>query len=79
MKKWKRVNNYRNFLELSNSFKIPCDIKDFITSFKRDFRIFDITSVDIPNSVLEKIYNDMKEGNNYGIVHRIKQEFWESI
>ena len=36
--------------------------KGFIVSFERGFRVFDIEKVDIPNHVLERIYNEMKEG-----------------
>lgn len=36
--------------------------KGFIVSFERGFRVFDIHREDISNQVLEKIYNDMKEG-----------------
>lgn len=36
--------------------------KGVIVEFERGFRVFDITREDVPNDVLKKIYNDMKEG-----------------
>lgn len=36
--------------------------KGFIVSFERGFRVFNIAKEDIPNHVLERIYNEMKEG-----------------
>lgn len=36
--------------------------KGLIVSFERGFRVFDIAREDIPNHVLERIYNEMKEG-----------------
>ena len=36
--------------------------KGFIVSFERGFRVFDIEKGDIPNHILERIYNEMKEG-----------------
>jgi phosphosulfolactate synthase (CoM biosynthesis protein A) len=36
--------------------------KGFIVSFERGFKVFDITPNDISNEVLERIYNEMKEG-----------------
>ena len=36
--------------------------KGVIVSFERGFRVFDIAREDIPNHVLERIYNEMKEG-----------------
>lgn len=36
--------------------------KGVIVEFERGFRVFDIAREDVSNDVLEKIYNDMKEG-----------------
>lgn len=36
--------------------------KGVIVEFERGFRTFDIAREDVSNQVLEKIYNDMKEG-----------------
>ena len=63
------VDKERNFTEVldiaaytkKEAMEIYKD-KGFIVSFERGFRVFEIAKEDISNHVLERIYNEMKEG-----------------